>query len=272
MMKKLKKYAMKKWKLKRIMAALVCLFCVFRFPFILDQLYGKGRLEKYFDNSFSAEAWFSFIGSYFPATVMGVLTLYQASIIKEQERQYKKLLNCHRFIPDGHVFVYRFDRDNHANNHYNFNEIRQILTRSGREELQKEWENGYIIKSDIYIASDIKMEKAEVKKIEWEINGCRYEQHNSKRMAVIINRITHSKQQIIIYWKFNETQKAGEDIAKCMLNETRHDIRYETSNLHISMRIVDEGEETCDLKMRCCLQASTDNYQMASIEETCYVE
>lgn len=256
---------------KTIIKPVAVLFAFIAFPFILDRLYGCGAL-RWIPNSFSGDIWFSFIGSYVPASIIGILTLYQAHIIHEQEREYKKLLNRHRFIPDSHVIVYRYDETQETNSFYNFDKVEQILVRSGREELEKKWKTGYLMECNLHNASDIEIGKAKVKEIEWEINGNRYVQQDSEKMAVIVDRISHSKQKIVIFWQFDEMEKAGEEIARCMFNEPRFDIRYEISDLMIRMQIVDDEEETCDLKMRCRLQSLNDNYKMASMEETCYVE
>ena len=97
-------------------------FFVLSFPFILDYMYGAGFFVGW-KNSFPGDTWFSFIGSYFPATIIGILSLYQASIIQEQEARYRKLLNLHLFMPDGHAHVYRYNNDSHAIGQYSVTEI-----------------------------------------------------------------------------------------------------------------------------------------------------
>lgn len=256
------------WKiLIMIVCVVVCVLGVLAVPFILDWVYGSGIVGKFYDNSFPADSWFSFIGSYFPATIIGILTLYQAYIIQKKERQYKKLLARYRYTPNNHANIYRYDKDNNVIGHFSLNEVRQILVRSNRKGLLKEWESGYIIECDMYDVSDIEMKQVNVKKVEWEINEHEYEQQDSEKLACVVNRISHSRKQIVIFWLFDGTEKADKEIAKCMTNKFRCNVQYETSVITISVQIVDEVEETCDLKMRYCLQSLDDNYRMSSIEE-----
>lgn len=247
----------------------LCICFTLAFPFLLDWLHGKGVFGGY-PNSFSGETWFSFAGSYFPATIIGILTLYQARIIQEQERRYKELVDLHRFIPDDHAHVCRYDKDSQTIGGYDFNEVRRMLTQSGQKHMLEEWKKGYIIKCNIYNASNLEINRIVVKTIEWEINGRIYQQLHHDCIAGTVDRISHSRQEIVIFWLFNEFEKSGEEIIRCMCNESRSDFRYETSMLTINMQIIDDADETCNLKMQYRLRGLNETCRMSSIEERYY--
>lgn len=241
------------------------------FPFILDRLYKWGVLGRIWDNSFSADTWFSFIGSYFPATIVGIITFYQAHIIQVQEKQYKELMNRHRFIPAKHAKVYRYAAENNAIGDYSIKKIKQILIQSGRKGLLEKWQSGYIIECNIYNSSGIEINKADLKKIEWEIAGVVYRQTNMEKVSSIVNRISYSQQQIIVFWYFDEADAVSDQITQCMLYSKRRDIRYETSMVTMVLHIVDDADENFDLQMRFRMQCQEDNYKMESVEENYYV-
>ena len=113
-----------------IIVTILVLILAALFPFVLDSLYGKGRLKAIYPNAFPAEVWFSFIGSYFPAAIIGIITLYQAYIIQRQDKQYKNLLARHRFIPEEHAHVYRANLKEKKLGNYTVPEIEKLNMRN----------------------------------------------------------------------------------------------------------------------------------------------
>ena len=237
------------------------------FPFVLDYLYGKGMLA-WFNNAFSADVWFSFIGSYFPATIIGILSLYQAYIIQYQEKRYKNLLNRHRFIPAGHANVYRYVKEGNKIGNYSFYDISQILGRCRRNGLLDGWEKGYIVECEVYSSTGIGIKKTDVIKIEWEINGEIYCQGSSSKAVSAVKRVSHSQQQIVIFWLFDDRHvNINRLIEQCMVNKSRRDIRFDTSIIVITLQINDDEDESCELKLRFVMNAQENRYQMSSVEE-----
>lgn len=262
------------WAIIQIVKGLFLLFVIIfflGFPFILDRLYKDGMLGRIWDNAFSADVWFSFIGSYFPATIIGIITLYQAHIIQVQEKQYKKLMNRHRFIPAKHAKIYRYEEENNSIGDYSIQKIKQMLMRSGRKGLLKEWQSGFIIECNVYNSSGIEINRADLKMIEWEIAGVVYRQTDMEKASSIVNRISYSQQQIIVFWCFDKEDDVSDQVIQCMLYSSRRDIRYETSMITVVLHVVDDADESFDLQMRFRMQYQEDNYKMASIEENYYV-
>lgn len=242
------------------------------FPFVLDWMYGNGVLGKIWDNAFPAEVWFSFIGSYFPAAIIGILTLYQAYIIHYQEKQYKKLLDRHRFLPAGHASVYQYNEQDKKIGKYAFPMVEKMFRQSRQDYLADVWNAGYIIECDIYNFSGIGIHKAEVKAVEWIIDGNAYCQSNTKQMACVVHRISYSQQQIIVFWCFeglilDDGQKIGDKIEQLMLYDNRLDDRFAASQITLTICIIDDESEKINLKMQFYLQTCGRQHELSSTEE-----
>ncbi len=254
---------------KRKVKILMAGTAILAVPFLLDWLYGLGVFGIW-NNAFSAESWFSFIGSYLPSTILGLLSIYQAHIIRQKDEEYRKLLNKHRFVPASHGCVCRYEEENGTIGRYDISEIRQMLSQGGRKELFKEWEQGYILECDIHNSSDIEINKIELEKILWETNGAVYIQKNRDRIANILKRRSYDQHQMVVFWIFDGTE-AKDRITRCMLSKTRSEYRFENSMLTVHLWIVDDENQVSALIMRYRLQAQNDQYKLLSIEEKYYV-
>lgn len=250
----------------RVIGLIAIVLVAIGFPFVLDFLYGNGMLTWY-DNAFPGEVWFSFIGSYFPATIVGMLSLYQAYIIQRQEKQYKKLLGKHRFIPAGQAKVHRYKSQTSRIGIHSFYDINERFVRNLHKTPPDEWASGYILESEVYSLSGIGIKRADVKKVKWEIDDKVYVQDRSEMMVSTIKRVSYSQQQIIIYWIFDQCEDINDLVIRCMLNDSRHDSRYDLSAITVMVQIIDDEGIRCDLEMRFVMKAQEDDYHMSSIEE-----
>lgn len=164
-------------------AIFLVIIAVMAFPFILDTLYGKGLLKPVFENSFSADTWFSFIGSYFPAAILGCLTLYQAFIIQYQEKRYRRLLSRHQFAPSCRARIYRYDDSQNKIGDWAFYQVKQMLTQCQKDNLCHDWNKGYILECGIFDLQGVGIDTVKIKELIWEINGRFFRQKNSGQMA-----------------------------------------------------------------------------------------
>lgn len=212
-------YTIKRIALKAVMIIIMILILILAvsFPFILDFLYGKGKLKAIYPNSFSAEVWFSFIGSYFPAAIIGIITLYQAYIIQRQDKQYKSLLARHRFIPEEHAHVYRTNLREKKLGRYTESEIEKLLTQNDRSDLFMMWEEGYVIECSIYDSSGVGIEQSTLESICWEINGEEYIQNDSGQMVGIIGTTGRNQYRVTVFCMFNESTGAEEEIMNILV-------------------------------------------------------
>lgn len=248
-------------------AMVMAIVVILALPFLIDWFYGMGKLEKIYDNAFSAETWFSFAGSYFPAVIMGILALCQTYIIRYQDKKYEELEKRYRYVPAGHAFVYRYIDDGQTIGCYSIEEIERMFGVDIIQNPANEWEKGYIIECNIYSKDGIDINSAIVKKIEWTINGCVYCQKNAVQMASMVKRVSCSKQKVYVFWCFDGSKQIAEEVAQCMLSGYRRDLRFENSVLTIDLQISDKIKKNCTLEMRFRMQPTKDNYKMISVEE-----
>lgn len=249
-----------------VLGAVATMFMAICFPFVLDYCYRKGMLS-WWNNKFSADTWFSFIGSYFPATIVGILSLYQAYIIQHQEKRYKKLLYRYCLIPAGHAKVYRYNEKKNLIGNYSLYDIEQMFKQYDKDSSLENWTLGYVIESEVYNSTGRQIIKSDVKRIEWEVNRQKYCQDISQRMISSVRRISHSHQQIVVYWLFNEDTDINDIIYQCMNNLPRHDIRYEITMITITLQITDFEDKNYDLNIQLMMKAQEDSYQMSSFDE-----
>lgn len=255
-----------------VVAVFVLVFILVAAPIVLDCLYGKGVLRGIWENSFPAEAWFSFIGSYFPATIIGILSLCQAYIIYRQDSQYKAVMRRHCFHLIKHANIYRCEDGDKRIGRYTFPEVKRMLERKGRASLTKVWEECMIVEFDLYSSTDIEISEVQAEELEWEIAGKLYRQDDQGQMMAAVTRTARSQQQISLLFRFDEFEKVRDPISKCFLNEYRRNIDYKTSEFTVVLKVIDEENDECELELEFQLESTKDNYQMESIEEHCYCE
>lgn len=237
------------------------------FPFIIDCMYGKGMLRPLYNNAFPADVWFSFIGSYFPAAIIGIISLYQAHIIQGKDKEYEKLLARHRFVPGESAHVYRYNSDNQKTGDYTVSGIEKLLRRDKKLELFDEWEKGYIIQCNIYDSSRTEFECVDLKKIDWEIKDQKFVQSDPKQMACIIDRISWEQYRMTIFCIFDEPDNANENIKQCMISTARDDPDYIDSRIAASLQIIDDAHKKYDLELRFAFQSQDEIHEMKSVAE-----
>lgn len=252
---------------RRLILPIVVL-AVVAFPFVLDILYGAGVLRLLFSNSFSADTWFSFIGSYFPAAILGCLSLYQASIIKDKDEQYRKLLQRHQFVPSAHACVSRYKKDQRRIGEWTHDQVKQMLARCRKNALFVDYHKGYILECGVQVPKGVVIDTFELKEIKWKINKQIFCQNDLKQIANTMRREKNDTYGFTIFWRFNDADSASEEIARCMLWGTRQESYYEVSWIVVSLWIIDDLGEKYDVRMRFEMQSQRmENYKLYSTEE-----
>lgn len=237
------------------------------FPFIIDFMYGKGMLRRIYNNSFPADVWFSFIGSYFPAAIIGIITLYQAHIIQYKDQQYEQLLARHRFVPGAAAHVYRYNSDNKKTGEYTISEIEKLLRRDKRFKLFDEWEKGYILECNICDSSRTEIDCVDLKRIEWEINDENFVQTKPEQMICVIDRNTWEQYRMTIFCIFDEPDNTNVHINQCMVSTVRGDPAYMDSRIVASLQIIDDAHKKYDLELRFAFQSQNEIHEMKSVTE-----
>lgn len=256
-------------KMPRYWPLYILILFVVAFPFIVDILYGMGILGLLFPNSFSAETWFSFIGSYFPAAILGCLSLYQASIIQEKEMQYRKLLQRHQFVPSAHACVSRYEKGQRRIGEWTHDQVKQMLARCRKNALFGDYHKGYILECGVQVPQGVVIDKFELKEIKWKINKQIFCQDDLKQIANIMKREKDDTYWFTIFWRFYDSDGASEEITRCMLWGTRQESYYEVSWIVLSLWIIDDLGEKYDVRMRFALQSERmEHYKMYSTEES----
>lgn len=246
-----------KKKNKNVLIFLVfflALLFVISFPFALDFLYGRGWLREPFHNSFSADTWFSFIGSYFPSAIIGVLTIYQAYIIQYKDRQYHKLLVRSQFVSTTHAQVFRYDKNSDKIGDWTFWQVKQMLVQCGKNDLLIGWKKGYIMQCNICVLQGMDIELSELKEIEWKINNKSYYQRDDTAMFCIMERTASNEYRAIMFWKFQDSDEAEEEIIRHMVCGIRDEQEYELSQITLLLLIRDDIDEEYHIKMQFTLQ------------------
>lgn len=257
----------------RFMVLLLVLAILFiiAFPFALDFLYGHGFFREPFHNSFPADVWFSFIGSYFPAAIIGVLTIYQAYIIQYKDKQYHKLLVRRQFVSTNHAQVFRYDESKEKIGAWTSEEIRKMTIQCGKEDLFIDWKKGYIIQCNICVLQGMDIDTAELKEIEWKINNKPYYQRDGTMMFCIMERMASNEYQATMFWKFQASDRTEEDIARCMACGIRHEPEYEISQITLLLQIKDDMDEEYSVRMQFVLQPQQmKSCQLSSTKEKYY--
>lgn len=237
------------------------------FPFIIDCMYGKGMLRPIYNNSFPAEVWFSFIGSYFPAAIIGIVTLYQTYIIRCKDKQYEELLARHRFVPGEHAHVYRHNADNRKTGEYTGSDIEKLFMRGKKINLFDEWDKGYIIQCNIYDSSRMEIDCVELKWVDWEINDKKFVQDKPEQMLCVMDRNTWEQYRLTIFCIFDEPDNTNAWINQCMVSAVRGDSDYMESKIVTSLQIKDDAGKKYDLELRFAVQSQKEIHEMKSVTE-----
>lgn len=237
-------------------------------PFFIDILYGQGKLAGFkfiglYDNSFPAEVWFSFIGSYFPATILGILTIYQAFIIQRQERRYKELQNRHRYNPESHADMYRFSNRSGQIGKYKYTDLNNMFNLKHSLE---DWKSGFIVKCMIYDSIKVGIAKVEPQRVECIINKKSYYQKNPEKMFCCFERFSHSKRQLVFYFTFDEIDEKNE-VDACMRAKIRRNEEYKMLQMNIVLKVEDALGEKSTIEVSFRYMAQDDDWRMLSVEE-----
>lgn len=249
---------------------LVLFILIVIFPFVLDYLYGQGKLKNVYNNSFSASDWFSFLGSYFPATIFGILTLYQAYIIQFQDKRYRDLIKRNCIIPLNQASVYRYNEDKKIKN-YDAAGLRSDFFNDSNE-LICNWEKGYILEFIIINTADLYIKNIEIKEITWLIDNTLYKQEDVDLIYRKYSIESLTTCRVTIYWKISGTEeKIEENITQCMLASIREDIRFDNSIITVFFNVENELNEKIELKMKLRMQCTDNQFIMRSVEEKIFI-
>jgi len=263
---------MKKQLLNRTIIKWVFLWgVIIAVPFLIDALYGCGVLGKIYTNSFKAEVWFSFLGSYLPGTVIGVLTIYQQHVIREKDRQYQELLERYLYVPNQGAKVYRYSKNTHMIGRWSRAEIISV-TGSNEQDIFKEWMKGYILESSFHNVGNIGINDIRCSSVEWSIKDKTYIVKDKSKIKAFYESVGEARYKVWIYWMFDdEDDESADNVAACMNNYSRKDPDYYTSFLIVKVKITNVAKKSTDLfmkfKMRCpdnansfCLQSFDERY------------
>lgn len=243
---------------------------VFFFPFLLDFAYGH-RLLSWFPNSFPADTWFSFIASYFPATIIGMLTIYQANMIHEKDMQYQELLDRYRFVSYKHAGVYRYNEKTECIADWNYNRILSMYQECNRQNVPENWEKGYVFECYIKDSKGIGINDINFRSIEWDIAGNVFVQLDNENAVIRFRDEFGGMYHITMFCYFDAADMLYQKVVQCMTNAIRNNPDYNFSYVTLKLSMTYDEEKEKNLDMRFIMQAQMDVYRLYSIDECYYV-
>lgn len=248
-------------------AVIFVIIVIIAFPFVLDILYGRELLRPIFKNSFPADTWFSFIGSYFPAAIIGCLTLYQAYIIQYQEKRYRRLLSQHQFVPSSPAHIYRYDDNRNRMGDWEGYQVKQMLAKCGKDDLYIDWNKGYILECGVFAMQDVGIDAVEIKKVDWEINGRHFCQNDASQMTSAIERVSRDEYKLKLFWKFADEEATLIEITKCMVYGFRQSSHYDSSRVTLVLQLIDDFDDCYEVSIQFEMEAGKkDVYSLCSVK------
>lgn len=231
------------------------------FPFAVDFLYGNGFLRK-IRHAFPADVWFSFIGSYFPAMIIGYITLYQAHIIREKDRQYQELLYQRRFLSAGRALIYRYSKEAGKIAEYRAQDLGILWRGDNATNPPKNWDDGYLIELRFFDLTEQMINCIQFEKLVWKINDKEYELTDANRTALEWHRETDRTYSITLFCVYPDDSEIGDEALRCMRHIRDQTLRYMSSSLTLDL-IIEQGTGG-KYQMKAC-------FQMKAQENTHYL-
>lgn len=259
---------------KKLLDGTFVLAIIIVFPIFIDGLFGSGLLGRIYKNHrFSADTWFSFLGSYLPSMLIGSLTIYQTFIIREKDRQYNELLNRYLFIPYQNTKVYQYSSKDEQIGGWKQSEFVQCLNNGGnsdeRSNLLKWWKNGYVIDCSLRNTGKIGIDTVKCTSIEWRINNHEpFLMNEQDRILTAIRSLGDARYTISVFWTFHDDDVITE-IKRCMANCVLHVASYTNSFILLKMNIVNDEGETYTIHMKFKMHCIKEN-ELQSVEEHFY--
>ena len=142
------------------------------FPFLFDMFYGQEWL-RWYPNYFSAEAWFSFVGSYLPATLLGIVTLYQSHIISVKDQELRRMAGFPKCIPKS-AGVSWDPRGLNLVNERREGRLYEVLRQTGQSSLIRSLQYCIYITFDFTDINYNIIESFSLQQIEWRIGTTEY--------------------------------------------------------------------------------------------------
>lgn len=242
-------------------------------PFLLDWFYGTGIPGSVYHNNFPAESWFSFLGSYFPAMLIGVLTIYQQQIIRKKDEEYKKLIERYFYSPDRNAEVFRYSPSNQRIGEWTYYDFKSSLeTNHEIGEFSDEWGKGYIIRCSIHNIGKIGIKHITCDSIEWVIkSGEPYREDTPIKIKTYLESIGEARYLMYVFWTFQDLDNSiASQVALCMNNGFRKNPDYYTSYISLNVKIENDVGELNNINMKFrmqqCLQ-EVNPYKLQSVEE-----
>lgn len=247
---------------KNLIFVSLFLLVVIIVPMIIDYFYGKGWLG-FFPNSFSAETWFAFVGSYFPAMIMGGITFFQAYIIREKDKQYHELIEQHRFSSLGQAKVYRYSNDTKGFGQYDRDAIDDLWWKYHKHKLSDEWKKGFLLEFKFYDSVRTGIKLRSFLKFEWEIAGQRHCLSEDNSVAFRWRCDKSELYSVLFFCVFQKNSNVCDEVEHCMLYNSTLDQKYMFSDITLILQAEDRNGERYKLNIHFPMEAQ-DDYQMSS--------
>lgn len=258
--------------LSRHWRGIFLIIAVIGFPFALDLLHGWGYL-RFFKNSFPGDAWFSFIGSYFPAMLIGCITIYQAHIIREKDMQYQALLNQRRFLSAGRALADRYSKQKKQIGGYGITELENMWQASYGKVFRGNWHRVCLIRFSFYDAIAKAVSGIIFQKLIWTIAKKTYV-ISGKNVAVLEwHRELDGTYTIVLFCFYpqGKHQDNGDEfeteMVQCMENKKNNQVDHITSHITVEL-LLKEGEKNAYLMNADFQMAAQENaFQLISRAE-----
>lgn len=254
------------WKKGGMFIGMALLFLLF--PLALDWLYGAGALS-WLPHSFGASEWFAFIGGYVPTSLFGIITLYQAYIIRMKDKEYERLTRRYRFRIKENCKVWQWCEKTGKLGDYLYPQYRQMYNDKKNIKTKDEYEKYYLLQYKIEDTLERGIQRIEVGKMEWFIADQNHISTNADNILAYYKK-NGADYQVEVFWRFDDGdsgEMSRKKVAQHMENSSRRNSDYERSKLRIYTAITDNEDEVQDLVLDFYLQCGDNSLVVISWDE-----
>lgn len=155
---------------------LLIILVVLFFPLAYDLIYRLG-LFRWYPTCFSKDNWFSFSGSYFPAALLGSVTLYQSHIIYQKDLELRRISGFPKCIACGAYLFWKPGRECMPKE-FPENDLYDDVWRTDFRDLVRDPQYGIYLAFDFRDINNNCIQEIWCERIRWNISenafSCRY--------------------------------------------------------------------------------------------------
>ena len=241
-------------------------------PFLLDKMADCGFIryivKDILHSNFDKETWFTFYGSYLPATAFGLIALYNASQIKKQQERIDELNKKYRFRLISGAALYKYNVGKKAiGDYYQTDLIRQVAPDSSAG---IDFTKGYLLDFRLEDAiNQATLDQINVKNIIWRIADVDY---NSDYIEVMKAWEKGFANEISVYWVYRPNKDLEDEIKNCLDNIKSTTSSYLKSNIQLYLELILSDKSKYQLQLEFSLSHRMNQDKLVAVGHRCIVE